>query len=854
MKRFLILGALAVVLPGCGFFLGTKSRPQKIEFKQNTEECLSELKENMASWAKTGQPEMGTQVECIVRGIDQFSNQTRGRSGEGWSKSELSGFFDKYFPAKDGTSSSLWIEELLKLKQAWFGGYSDRLTTAELQRMRAFLLRVKPDLEVISPHAPELFFKKQILVGSPEALREAETSDLIARKLTRLGEIIVDEVNQTTETGRPAYDVESFLNLLLRFGALKEKTDRLRNITEGLKNLLNGGPSRFVVANEWPRVIRTAARAWGLSVRFKYGLLYAGSDFEAAFPFAHDAVDLLSEAVEAQDPRQGGIPVDRLAVLAEALADPETNVIKIYVNEKTVGIRPSTIRNLLPKLLGKVLYGNSKVNQDEMSKTLKPLHVARLRDLVEDWIDGQRALGMAFGKSERLALPALVSQLNNTTPVGAQLQQLLAVGRPITKNAESQPIVAPRVEAAEVTRFAATFFNSVRLVVAALFDGYTHSIIQGFGALKKDEIEQIYWDARELGIDFNVTDVRNRVAGTRTFLEASIFTSVSRGGTTVSIGEVIEWFHLAIGSSFQGDRIYSKLIEKCGLTSIDVFGQRKLDTKCFRENFWPNLSEFLPNLSGLTSWYQKAPAKTQQQFRIALEQAGRPRGYDDKFPTDSSELRAMVPVLHYTESLILNHDKSGDGVLDLDEVWKAYPTFDNMIASMNSSLKSWPELRMSAFSYMLIIGEPPTDSAWGYSKLFSYHGYRWATDGEWARWVANKGLLPGVERADRGTILNVIASFNVLGRRKKEAELKDFLNRSHENWRANLAADPKGFLPKLASAFGCYDEKDESLGTQFATSVNELTDDETKDPTLFAERVKRLIAEDPRLDLRCEPF
>lgn len=856
--RTLVAGATvfalsSLVLTGCGFFLGTKSRNQEIEFRQNTEECLSELKENMASWAKTGQPGMGTQIDCIVRGIDQFSTQTRGRSGEGWSKGELSGFFDTYFPAKDGTPSSLWIEEILKLKQSWFGGYSDRLTTAELARMRAFLLKVKPDLEIISPHAPELFFKRQVHPDGPNAERSKDVADLIANKLTRLSEIIVAEIELTTEAGRPAYDVESFLNLLLRLGALKEKTDRLRNLTEGFKNLLNGGPSRFVVSNEWPRVLRSTAKAWGLSVRFKYGLLYAASDFEAAAPFARDAVDLLGEAVEAQDPRQGGIPADRLAVLAEALADPETGVIEIQANEKTVGIRPATIRNLLPKLLGKVLYGNSKTDQDKFSKSLNALHIARLRDIVEDWIAGQQALATAFGKSDRLALPTLIAQLNNTNPSGAQIRSLLSAGRPITKNDRSQPIVAARSEAVDMSRSAATFYNSVRLVVSALFDGYTHSIMQNVGELTQNEVAEIYWDARDFGIDFNVTDARNRVAGGRTFLEASIFTSVARGAATVNIAEVVEWFHLAISSSFLGDRIYSTLAGTCSVPAIDVFGQKKLDTKCFREHFWSNMAEYLPNLPNLTRWYENSSANTQERFRIALEEAGRPRGYDDRYATDSSELRAMVPVLHYTESLILNHDQNGDGYLDTDEVWKAFPTFEYLIGTMKPIAKDHVEVRKAAYSFLLTFGKPP-DSSGRMAGVLGWGIYRLATDGNWSRFLARHAYFPGAETADRATIVEVIASFNVMGRGKKEHVLQKFLEKNYETWRQELTSDPKGFSPKLAYAFGCYDEKDESLGTQFATAVLQLTDEETRNQTVFVERVKQLIVDDPRFDLRCEPF
>ena len=150
-----------------------------------------------------------------MRGIDQFTKRTLGPSGDGWSKSELVRFFDKYFPAQSGDSAGTWIEEILRLKQSWFGGYSDRLTRAELLQIRSMLLKMRPDLEALSPAMSALMFNAQTA-----DLEQLESS---AVHLAAISNLIGDEVRQI-KGHPPAYEITSLLNLGSVWESSKSRT------------------------------------------------------------------------------------------------------------------------------------------------------------------------------------------------------------------------------------------------------------------------------------------------------------------------------------------------------------------------------------------------------------------------------------------------------------------------------------------------------------------------------------------------------------------------------------------------------------------------------------------------------
>lgn len=841
----LLLSVLGLGLSGCSYFFGSKARPPSIELKQKSVECLTRLKENMKAWANTGEPAMDQQIDCIISGVDQFAKQTVGRSGDGWSKSELSGFFDTYFPAKDGESSTKWIEEILKIKQAWFGGFSDRVTRAELDRVREFLLDVKPDLAAISPYAPSLFLKE---LKTAEGAKRPVDAELVARHLKRIGETILDEISRSPKL-KATYQVESILELLgalriLEKGKNGHSETRRSILAESLKDLAVGGSPRSVAPTEWARLIPALASGWGLAIRFKYQILRDDVSDTSADQFATEALQLFKQVVSSQG--DNGLRFEKIEDLVRAYSlDGEGKSEPIAIaNSK---IRVSTLTGLIPLLFEKMLVDRTtraRIANDE--KTVRLEHVDVLSKYLNDWLAGRRILSDAYGDRTALSPQSLLKSLqfaagHETAEIRAAREQLLSLlrqGRIPIRDENARPMIVRIDDQPNMKKSAANHYNFARVIVTALFRAYATDRNRT-DRLTKKEIESIYWDVREVGIDFNMIDVRNAGSGPRTFLEASIFTSVSRGDSTVSIGEIVEWYHLALGASGVGDKIYDRLEANCSTGEIDVYGRKKIRVECLRLDFWKDLTKNLPNLPGLVAYYKSASSATQAEFRNATEDAGRPLGAASQRSVDSSEIRSIVPILHYTENLMMNHDLDGDGTLDTDEVWKAYPTFRGLISEMAGDSHS-ELINKTIFSYLLTFGAPPTPGFFGNAGMLA--------------WVVAKTLWS--ESADRLKILKIIASFNIVGRQKKQEVLEKYLSDNYRKLPTLLddPSTPEVEIAALGEAFGCRTKTNRALAEQFRREALNLLKRAGANQQFFVSEMKSAVLRNPDFDLRCESF
>ncbi len=824
--------AVAGGLGGCSYFLGSKAKTLNIEFKQNTEECLSHFKENVTLWARTGEPRMGPQIDCLVRGMDQFSEQTVGRSGEGWSRSELSGFFDVYFPSKSGASASEWVEEILKIKQSWFGGYPDRLTRGELNRVKEFLLRLRPHLDDLSPYTGALFFSADGL--------EAEAAIRASESLAKIGDVLASEM-RNSDFRRPAYDVDSILNLLLKLGMLKNKEARLLAFAEAAKGILVGGSARFIVSSEWPTFFTSVTRAWGIAIRAKFIAMsndqWLESEIDATESLANDALDLLMSMVAVHSLRSNGIPVERIYAVIDAMADEKSK--EIYW-----GLRAPTVKDLVPKVLGKILHGNTKSDRDQRAKFLGSSQIHLLRRGLQDWFAGQREILHVFGERKLLPVAEVKASFQDGKTSGprAEIAHLLTHGRVLVRDPRARLWIMPETKLPEISLRGMTLINALRSAVSLIFRGYTHDPrpqTLRFPSLTKAEIVEIYWDIRELGLDLNLIDVRSTAAGARTFLESSIFTSASTGRPRVSTHEIIEWFHVALGGSFIADDVYDSWLmdEECQAVPLqtDVFKKPKITAECFRDKFWSNFSSYVENLPGLVAWYEGAPEETKAEFREALESAGRAKGFDSTRPVDSSELRSMVPILHYTENVIMNHDLNGDGLLDTDEVWMAFPTFRGLLQEMGAGHADTEAMQKTIFSYLLTFGVPPSSS--------------WLDLASVGVWTVGRFLWR--ESADRLKILKLIGAFTIANRQKKQMALLKHVKAQKDVLRTQLSSSDPDAVNRLSDFFGC----GKIANPDFTAVVREAAENsDAFDPAAFVTQVKNALENQRRFDLVCEPF
>ena len=149
--------------------------------------------------------------------------------------------------------------------------------------------------------------------------------------------------------------------------------------------------------------------------------------------------------------------------------------------------------------------------------------------------------------------------------------RFLLEGRPAVRDEKGRTWIAPVNELPALSPAGVSLVNSLRSGLSLLFRGYSHSPKRDDGTLVKppvrmssDEIVEIYFDIRPLGLDLNIVDPRTTSAARRTFLEAASLRRSLVVAIRVGVREILEWFQIALGRQQQWRSDVQGFIDRCG--------------------------------------------------------------------------------------------------------------------------------------------------------------------------------------------------------------------------------------------------------------------------------------------------
>lgn len=837
-----VLAVATLFVSGCSDLLNGSAeinKPIKIE-KADTA-CVKDLANNIKGWIETGTNDIGASIDCSIRAIDHFTEHVEGQKSESYSKGELSQFIKEYLAKaqSDLANDSIgWTSEILRIKQLAIGGGTDRITRAEVQRLRSILVSVKPMLVELSPDIPVVLFKPE-KVASGRAVKAGAAIEQLM--------IFFAEEFEKSEPGRPVWTASEVLKSVKRIGVENDKLDSWIPLAEQAKSLLVGGDKESVQPNEWPKIFRKVGHLWKLSLELQYDVIANEDTRGAGLPslerVVFAALDVLEQGLRVQ-PGQV-IENKRLYELINTLHAKDLLPKKLST---------TTIKNLIPIGLGKFLYGVSKNDSSEVARALRLVHVRNARAIARDWFEGQKALLSSLDRMNVLPAKSLAHGVGAYNPQGlkdaeslaivrrakVQLQELLTKGRPLARDERGRLIVAPEREIPSLGRDDIDMLNTVRVLVSTILRGYTkHSgAAEAIGGLTDTEAQSVYLDLKELGKDLGLMDVRNNTAGTRTFMEAGIFASVSNGNSRLELQEGIEWFHFVLGGGSSADKIHESIVAKSGCRNpkLDIFGRNKINLECFRREFVREFNDRFVNMPRMLRWVKDG--SRQASILSALEKAGRTKGVTND-PVDSSEMRVMLPVLHYTESLFATHDKNLNDKLDEHELWAAFPIIRPFIEKMANGKASDIEIQKAIYSYLITFGEPPKPGIIDTGKLIA--------------WRFLHGFFK--DEADRLDVINVIGSFGIAARRDRVSKIEAYLKKTRSTLRTSILARDAKTQKEMTELLQCLEPAYPLVGELLRSKIDVLAPGgKTLEAEQFLAHVKPRLEADAKLEQLCLPF
>jgi len=228
-------------------------------------------------------------------------------------------------------------------------------------------------------------------------------------------------------------------------------------------------------------------------------------------------------------------------------------------------------------------------------------------------------------------------------------------------------------------------------------------------SLKVDHIRSVYSEFRDFGSELSLFDLRGEDTASRSTREADLFTPAGNGDSQIQFLELFDlltvmWSGGELGvSQF---KTFAK-IESCELNEQkpDYFDKPYLQMECASQNLRKHFKNIFPNLNHFVNFLKPFNSEQWNSFYSDLMIVSRVCP-SNSLGLETGDQRTMMVVVHYIENLFSLYDSNTDGLLDENEVEKAYDRFKNFFLEQ-PEVKDIAFLSKDIFKFVVLKGYKP---------------------------------------------------------------------------------------------------------------------------------------------------
>lgn len=726
-KKFLQIGvALLLTLSsvGCSEFLnGKKTEPEVIEFSDERFACLQKLPGQIKKFSvgDAQESEIRSGVGCMSEALLYFNKRTFGSLEGAYTVEEMRKFFGKYF-LKQNNVSPQFAAELMKIKRVLLGGSIDYLTKEEIIRLVDILAVVRDEAVQLTPHM-------KILLNQPvkSKIEWENVSEAIEQLRHSLQRLLVN-----TQIVKSEYGFEDVKKALVGFAEFVKGEepfapyDRYSSwvpVVEAVKNVLMGRRANFADLKQWGESLNTLIDLYELALRHHYSLkdlqFADASKVRQASQFAQQALKLLKNAHQMK--MTGRIPAEDLDNLIEQVLPK----VKSSIGEKAW---KKTYRAVLIKILNSEGKGDSLsfvgLERKHLTALEREFNIWRLQQSFVDHIPMEEFGGGVTPKE----LLQIYSRFNKTFIIerglsGDPFEQralelawedlghLLRSPFSVSFNQEGQLIIDSRYSSLKQSWASLTKSNLMRALSRLLMRGYgsnTKELLNNAGMTEKGLIAW-YDDFQELGLEIKAFDPRSANSGSRSFLEANFFTFSGNGNDLMDQRESYEFVSTLFSAGLStSEKVRQQMVvAQCTTNEKDVFGFPFIKEPCFKSQLRKYFDLYFKNLPGMVRYVKSLDSSQWNVFYRFLAVAAAVKGQKFGY-VETANIRSMVMILHYIESIVVLYDQDHSQGLSLKEVYSATPRFMSFFKTV-AGTQSQTLLR-EGFAYLVFKGSIPDAS------------------------------------------------------------------------------------------------------------------------------------------------
>jgi len=717
-----------IFISACGLKFGEeKSAPPEFNLAGSDIGCLERAPEVMIDYldAKLSIPELDKIFSCADKALVMFSDQTRGAQTGVYSKVELIQFLERYFLNGRDLGSDFY-QSVFELKVAVIGGTADQMAKGELQLTREFVTLLQNQLHKILPVLP-----LKDIVQQKRSFEELDHASQLFREIGLELGAFLEKQGQSysfTQLELALKEVEKLLPQL-SLGRFRDSMELLKL----WKKTFISDQGDAIVKREWSRVLGDGAQWFFLLAKaeqltVKGDTLVCGKGRERLVSLVEETFEVLKNSLSLMG--------------SKSLKFSDIDLFIDQVPEGKLPIQRSTFKDTLRILSSRVLEKHRLTKKadpslmEESNKSglsLADMYV--ILELLKEWSFSQSMIEELYLDQGLLCVPQQKWDLQYSN-VALTREQIVKSFSQIEKRfANDQSLLSQMKSLRSVFMASNPLWETDRpemalgkgprkhfgflelsarsgldLLFETLFDSYGKSRPNGGQVfrLNKAEMNELYLDARPVGIDTKLMDPRLWTWAEYRFREANVFTSQGDGDEWVSIQEFINLTLELISAKKMATELHTYLDSQCPHLGKDIFGANTLEEKCY----FAKLGSYFTNAKRKAPSFQSYFAKLSSQEQSGVVQLIR----NIALPKNSKGMESafsevLAGVLHFEEVILEVYDADRSGGIDQNEAPAMFHQF-KLVIKEASGLESDANL-MSVLSYTLAKGKVPTKDIGG---------------------------------------------------------------------------------------------------------------------------------------------
>lgn len=714
---------LSVFAMGCSDFLkGKKEEPRVIEISGSQFTCLQKLPDEWKKFfiGEGQEKEIVDSFNCLTDAFRNFQKRTFGSVEGGYTSDDLRKFFGKYF-LKENDITPEFADELMKFKRVILGGSDSYLTKEELLQLIELLNVLREESIQLLPHMKTLLFKSNV-----ESLKWEDistSSEQLRVSLQKLlGKTQVAAVEYTfNDLKKLFYDFAEFIKGEDQ-QSIYEIYSKWFPIVEAVKNAFIGTNPRFSGLPQWREGLDTFVDLYSLSLKYHYFLREIKFDNKESLNHVSQAV---SQSIKLllnthQMKSNGKIPVEDIDNLIDQVLPLVSDSVRAKSLKKVYRVVLLKILDPEKKSDSRSLLGLEKKHLASLQREFNiwRLQQSFINSLPLEELQGGVTGNELFNAYHKFNRTYVIEKSLSEDPLEQaaldqawqDLGELLKIQFPVNFDNQGRLGISGNMLSSKQAWVSLMKVNFMRALSRILLLGYAENTQGSFSSAKlsKQGLIQWYDDFQDLGLDLKAFDPRSANSGARSFIEANFFTFSGNGDDQMDQKETYEFVSFLFSAGLNSSESLREdlLTSQCMIQGQekDVFGYPFISGSCFKKQFKERFELYFKNLPALVQYVKSLDRSQWDFFYHYLFMASKVDGQKQAY-IETANLRTMVMILHYIESIIAVFDKDKDQTLSLDEVYTATPRFMSFVKSVSPVDNE--TIMTEGFAYLVFKGKIP---------------------------------------------------------------------------------------------------------------------------------------------------